>query len=974
MTKNLTRIAGLIVLAAALRFSAEGAVFTVINTANSGTGSLRDAITQANALPGKDTIVFNIPGATPHTISPTTATALPSIVDPVVIDGTTQPGYAGSPVVGLVGTGAGTASGLVIQANDSEVRALFINRFTGSGILISSAHSNVVAGCFIGTSPAGTAKLANTVAGIVIGASRGNRIGGTSAADRNIISGNLLGLWINGLSATGNVVQGNFIGTDIDGNTALGNGQHGVLLGGPNNLIGGTVTAARNLISGNGLSGVYLNDAFASNNWVCGNYIGTKSNGTVSLSNGKDGVTIYGASRNLIGGSAPGAGNVISANIERGIYLFPSDFPVIGNRIEGNLIGTDATGRANLGNGFSGVNIAVASGTVIGGTNAAARNIISGNELSGVSIESNAVANVVRGNFIGLDVTGTNALPNMLNGVSVARGTSNIIGGAIVGAGNVISGNAQNGVRLTGGTGTFVQGNLIGTDASGRLARPNAVDGVRIEATSNFIGGDIVLGRNIISGNNRVGVSLVGTSASNNVIAGNFIGADVTGLAALANYTGIAITNAARNFIGTTNPFGGNVIAGNLNSGVDVLGTGATGNRIRGNLIGTDATGNAALVQNNPGIFIIGAPGNIIGGSEAGAGNVISGHNNTAVVISLVGATGNVVQGNFIGTTANGVTPLPNRNHGVEMKNAASGNVIGGLAPGEGNRIGFAAVTGYDGVRVQDTSAGNFIRGNTIFGNAELATDLGAGNITANDLNDGDTGANTLQNFPVITVATGRYITTITGTLNSRPDATFFLDFYGSDNAAGQGGRYLGSTTVNTIGNNATFSVTFTNTVNVGSSVSASATDVMGNTSELSVRANVAPATDTDDDGLPDDFEIAFGLNPASGADGHTDTINDGLDTDLDSDGDGVSNYKELLAGTKPNEATSALRVKIYPEATRTLLSIPTVAGATYRVESATAVIGPWTILADGVAGTGLPLRIADPATGAARFYRVRAN
>lgn len=969
LTSNFARIVVLVSFATVFRFSAGATVFIVTNNGDSGAGCLRQAILDANATPGKDSITFNIAGSAPFTISP--GSALPPITDPVVIDGTTQPGYAGAPIVGLVGTGASTANGLAFQTSDSEVRALFINRFSGSGIQIQNGSDNVIAGCFIGTSPAGTSKLANTVAGVVIISSQNNRIGGTNANDRNILSGNQTGLWIAGLTATGNVVQGNFIGTDISGTVALGNANNGVLLSGPGNIIGGASPAARNLISGNGQSGVYINDAFASNNWVCGNYIGTKSNGTVALGNAKDGVTIFRAAQNLIGGSIPGAGNLISGNTERGIYIFTSASNADYNHVEGNLIGLDAIGHTGLGNGFAGVNISAGNNNVIGGTNEAARNVISGNGLSGVAIESNSVANIVSGNFIGLEIRGFGALPNALQGVSVLQGTNNVIGGTAAGAGNVISGNTQNGVHLAGGSGNAVQGNLIGTDFSGHFARANGFNGVRVECASNLIGGDALVGRNVISGNASTGVLLMGVGASNNVIAGNFIGTDITGSARLGNnISGVGLTNAPRNFIGTTQSLGGNVISANASTGIYLSGAGATGNHFSGNFIGTDVSGTLALGNNHGGLFIYGSPTNFIGGTEAGARNLISGNVFVAVSIGDPGANGNVLLGNYIGTQVDGNSPLPNQLHGIEFIDTAgglSGNIVGGTAPGAGNRIAFAQ-TIYSGVRLRDSVTRTAIRGNAIFSNGALGIDLGTFGTASNDLGDIDTGANNLQNFPVLVAATGRYLTTITGSLNSRASAVFTIDFYGNavadPSGFGEGQRYIGSATVQTAADgNVNFTVTLTNTVSVGDFISATATDSAGNTSEFSAIATVPPSLDSDGDGLPDDYELAFGLNPNSSA-----------DRDLDLDGDGATNFQEFLAGTKPNDAASAFRITMERQTDRTLIFLNTVSGATYRVESAPEVTGPWGIVIDGWTGNGTPLRVTEATVAATRFYRVRAN
>jgi len=231
-------------------FTPAGQTFTVTNTNDSSAGSLRQAILDANANPGTDTIAFNIPGSGVKTINPTSS--LPLITDPLIIDGTTQPGFAGSPIIELNGASAGT-TGLILSAGSSTVRALVINRFNASGITLRGT-GNIVEGNYIGTDVTGTVKLGNSGAGVLInGPSSGNRIGGTTNGTRNIISGNSVdGIQISDNGSTGNIVQGNYIGTDITGKLPLPNGQNGVLVSGAANaVIGGTTGGARNLISGN---------------------------------------------------------------------------------------------------------------------------------------------------------------------------------------------------------------------------------------------------------------------------------------------------------------------------------------------------------------------------------------------------------------------------------------------------------------------------------------------------------------------------------------------------------------------------------------------------------------------------------------------------------------------------------------------------------------------------------------------------
>src|ERR1041384_3526440 len=390
------------------------ATFTVINTNDLGDGSLRAAISNANEIAGTDLIDFNISGTGPFTIN--LATVLPSITEPVTIDGTTQPGYAGKPRIELNGAGAaGNGTGIYLLTSNCLIKGLAVSRFSRDGIRIESYGSNTIQANFIGTGPYGTNSLGNGngsagFGGITI-ISDNNLIGGLDPASGNGISGsNPRGIYLVNGTATNNVIQGNFIGVDGTGTNRLGNGTDGIAL---SSQIGGpacNVIGPSNVISGNAQSGVYLN-AGANSNWVQGNFIGTDYKGVKAISNASDGVTIYGGIANLIGGTNAAQRNLISGNGGRGVLINANGGTA--NVIGGNYIGTDTNGTAKISNAYSGVEILNASGNTVGGTTAGAGNVISGNLLSGVSItDSSATGNLVLGNFLGTDVTGTTALGN----------------------------------------------------------------------------------------------------------------------------------------------------------------------------------------------------------------------------------------------------------------------------------------------------------------------------------------------------------------------------------------------------------------------------------------------------------------------------------------------------------------------------------------------------------------------------------
>ena len=269
--------------------AAQAANFTVNTTndhddgvCNAADCSLREAINAVNGGAGGDTISFNIAGAGVQTINVTAAGGF-SITKAVTIDGTTQPGFAGVPLIELNGANAGASvTGINVNAPNVTLKGLVINRFTNFGINFDSFGGNSVQGCFIGTNAAGTAASGNGAGGIRINVG-GITIGGTTAAARNVISGNG-GVGINVLGPTA-TIQNNFIGTDVTGTIAIGNSNAGIRLDAVSGCtIGGTTFAAFNVISGNNGDGVQIANS-STGNVVQGNFIGVNANGTSALGN-----------------------------------------------------------------------------------------------------------------------------------------------------------------------------------------------------------------------------------------------------------------------------------------------------------------------------------------------------------------------------------------------------------------------------------------------------------------------------------------------------------------------------------------------------------------------------------------------------------------------------------------------------------------------------------------------------------------
>jgi CSLREA domain-containing protein len=467
---------------------------------------------------------------------------------------------------------------------------------------------------------------------------------------------------------------------------------------------------------------------------------------------------------------------------------------------------------------------------------------------SGVVFESTTSGSTFEGNFVGTDLTGTQGMGNGYDGVRFLGGDSNTIGGTTLAARNVISGNTYIGLQIEETTLNDVQGNFVGTDATGTFPIGNGGSAISVgNAADNTIGGTAAGAGNLLSGNG-LGVNIWGAASESNEVLGNLIGTDVTGTMALGNrLSGVTSYFASNNTLGGTAAGARNVISASEDnsSGLDLRGTWET--VVQGNYIGTDLHGTSALANGRSGIAIFNGGGdNVIGGTAAGAGNVISGNNSRGVDF-YYSESGNLVQGNLIGTDATGTVALGNERGGVVI-GSSPGNRIGGKGDGARNVI---SGNGGSGVFVSSSAGtGNSILRNSIFSNGGLGIALGEPTVRINDPGDPDVGPNDYQNFPVVTSVTVDTTTThVEGLLNSVPSAQFRIELFSNatcdSSAHGEGEAFLGVLDVTTdFSGNASFSGTFPNTVPVGDLITATATDVRGNTSEFSVCGS-----DSDGDG-----------------------------------------------------------------------------------------------------------------------------
>lgn len=573
-------------------------------------------------------------------------------------------------IVGLNATANGALGngehGIMVPegATHNQVLKNIVSANIDGGIgVFNASNYTTIAGNIVGSDASGDMGFGNYDNGITIASeSSFAKIGGTSFTERNLISNNGgrgIAIWNTGVS--NNTVVGNYVGLDMSGANVRGNLLEGILMAGEthDNRIGGSGSGERNVVAGSGWDGISMWNS--SNNLVSGNYVGTDASGSLAFGNNYGVLIADGSSNNIVGGIAAGSGNLVSGNRVFGLYL--GGTATKNNVIAGNFIGLTKDGSAALGNGNAGVVLdAGANLTRIGGTSALERNVISGNGKHGIAIWNDGPQdsritnnNTVIGNYIGLDASGSKAIGNQANGISFERmANNNRVGGTTPAERNVIAASLWDGIGFwgTGAVSNTVTGNYIGTNASGTSPIPNNGAGVALVsgAQYNRLGGSSSGEGNLISGNTDGGVVLIGATTSNNTISGNWMGADASGKQPLSNRYGVSCRSQAHD-----NWLLGNVIGGNTYSGVH-----------------------------------------------------------------LDGCNNNFLSNNTIGIAQDGVTPLSNGENGVTLYDGSAGN-----------QISFGNVIAYNrrrGVSVWDGgSVKNSIQSNAIFGNIESGIKLGNG-------------------------------------------------------------------------------------------------------------------------------------------------------------------------------------------------------------------------------------------------------
>lgn len=723
----------------------------VTNTNDSGAGSLRQAITDANANPttaaAPHQITFNIPGSGVQTINLTTL--LPVITQPTVIDGSTQPGSSCGTLVPTLPATSNTPHTLLIEVNASAVPdggfgegVLYVdtsaNGSTIKGMVVNGEHSNdyivqvraddVSVECnYIGTNSSGTAIIGTT------GSSGGIRL---ESSDRLHIENNLISTSGNdGIrggdfgTVTNLQVTGNLMSLTADGKVSLPNAQSAIYV---SNLSNADIFC--NVVGG-GSGGYYANFNGDSVTFH-GNYLGTDITGVVAVAPNNSQYGVFASLTNsVIGGSTPADKNVVVGVKSTGIRL------VTGSNVQvrGNNIGVGSDGATKIPNGHQGIlALATTDRIIIGGSNPSDANIVGGNGVAGIQVHDAASCiaapnAIILGNYIGTNSSGA-ALGNGGSGIEVGNTCRVVVGGTGSTEGNVIGNNGGSGVSFNpfgGGSGSVLEmyGNYIGMLRNGNPAANT--------------------GHGISAGNGTLKMIIGGS------------------------------TPAHRNYIGNDN-------RGIHISNIDLL----DGSSIEGNYIGLRPDGVTAAPLSSDGIYINGSTATVnpshhftIGGSGSGEGNYIA-NAGGAAGIQLEGSLINTrIVGNAIGTNTTGSVQRVSGN-ALQLSSTGGGVEVGGTGTGEANTI--LSGTNGNAVYITSSSTKNQIRGNSIreLGNSNQAIGFNSFSYTTNDSLDPDSGANNLQNNPSATSLKACDGTTTPSTLsfNSTPNTTFTIDYYTNPN------------------------------------------------------------------------------------------------------------------------------------------------------------------------------------------------
>lgn len=748
----------------------------VTTLADSGTGSLRQAILAADAEVGPSMIEFQVTG----TIQLTSG-ALPSIDKDVAIDGASAPDFLGSPLVAIDFNQFGGIK-FVAGAKGSSITSLDLVDATGAGLTINGVSDVAVAGNYIGVSLNGLTAAGNSGDGILIENSSGDVIGN---ADADATSFEL-----------------------------------------------------SNVISGNGLDGIRMFNAHDVQ--VSMNYIGTDATGTVAVANALDGIVLADYTSNvLIGGEATGGndptnsvfvqppeGNVISGNGNNGVFM---TWGANHNQLSGNFIGVDASGNTALGNGGDGVSIDEANnnsliGCTITDDPFVFYNVVSGNGKNGLDV-INSNGTTIQANFFGMGANNDTALGNALNGVVVGGTSTNTVMGGPIPLGNVDACNVENGLVVKDQASNFTTYNTFcGLAAfSTDIDFGNGQDGMLITST----GGNILIRTNVITENGGAGIEVGGNSQGVR-IAGNIIGLDTAGNAAMGNHgDGILVDGNAHNILiggpqPTFNIIPHNAISANEGFGVEILGS-AHNITVSFSDIGTDLTGTESSLGNALGGVFLGAgtTGTTIGSPDPNLPTLISDNGGAGIMID--GSSGNKVIGTLIGTSDLGLGALGNTGAGIVIENGRN-NAIG-AATTAGIPANIIANNGGDGVTV-DGGSGNAIRGSSIYDN-----ELGGIDLTG--------GGNDNAPAPTITSLV-RLATELKAgaTLSAAPNSTYTVEVFANDANSQSGKEYLGSITVHTNGSGQASFTFYGPLPPAGDSyITMTATSSQGNTSEFSEAA-----------------------------------------------------------------------------------------------------------------------------------------